>query len=45
MLPAVKAADKVRYMCNIVVITVVQFCTVASALWQCVVWCLGVTLQ
>ena len=43
-LPAVKAADKVFYECNIVVLTVVQACTVASALWQCVVWCLGVTL-
>jgi len=44
-LPAVKAADKVCYVCNIVVLTVVQVCTVASAFWQCVVWCLGVTLQ
>jgi hypothetical protein len=43
-LPAVKAADKVCYVCNIVVLTVVQGCTVASAFWQCVVWCLGVTL-
>ena len=43
-LPAVKAADKVCYVCNIVVFTVVQGCTLASALWQCVVWCLGVTL-
>jgi len=43
-LPAVKAADMVCYMCNIVVLTVVQDCTVASAFWQCVVWCLGVTL-
>jgi hypothetical protein len=43
-LPAVKAADKVCYVCNIVVLTVVQGCTVASALWQCVVWCLGVSL-
>ena len=39
--PAVKAADKVCYVCNIVVLTVVQACTVASAYWQCVVWCLG----
>ena len=38
-LPAVKAADKVCYVCNIVVLTVVQVCTLASALWQCVVWC------
>jgi len=38
-LPAVKAADKVCCICNIVVLTVVQTCTVASALWQCVVWC------
>jgi hypothetical protein len=30
-LPAVKAADKVCYMCNIVVLTEVQVCTVASA--------------
>jgi hypothetical protein len=44
-LPAVTAPDKVSYMCNIVVLTVVQVCTVASAFWQCVVWCLGVTLQ
>ena len=43
-LPAVKAADKVCYVCNIVVLTVVQACTVASAFCQCVVWCLGVTL-
>jgi hypothetical protein len=43
-LPAVKAADKVCYVCNIVVLTVVQDCTVASAFWQCVVWCLGMTL-
>jgi len=43
-LPAIKAADKVRNLCNSVVLTVVQVCTVASALWQCVVWCLGVTL-
>ena len=32
-LPDVKAADKVRYVCDIVVLTVVQVCTVASALW------------
>jgi hypothetical protein len=44
-LPAVKPAEKVCYMCNIIVLTVVQACTVASAFWQCVVWCLGVTLQ
>jgi hypothetical protein len=44
-LPAVKAADTVCYVCNIVVLTVVQVCSVASACWQCVVWCLGVTLQ
>ena len=43
-LPAVKAADTVCYVCNIVVLTVVQACAVASAFWQCVVWCLGVTL-
>ena len=39
-LPAVKAVDTVCYVCNILVLTVVQACTVAS-----VVWCLGVTLQ
>jgi hypothetical protein len=44
-LPAVKAVDKICYVCNIVVLTVVQACTVASAFWQCVVWCLGVTLH
>jgi hypothetical protein len=27
-----------------VVLTVVQVCIVASAFWQCVVWCLYVTL-
>ena len=43
-LPAVKAADMVCYVCNIVVLTVVQGCTVASTLWQCVVWCLVVIL-
>ena len=44
-LATVKAADKVCYVCNIVVLTVVQTCTVASAFWQCVVWCLVVTLH
>jgi hypothetical protein len=44
-LPAVKAADKVCYVCNILVLTVVQDFTVASTFWQCVVWCLGVTIQ
>ena len=44
-LPAVKAANKVCYVFNIVVLTVVQACTVASAFWQCVVWCLGLTLR
>ena len=43
-LPTVKVADTVCYVCNIVVLTVMQVCTVASALWQCVVWCLIVTL-
>ena len=38
-LPAVKAADKVCYVCNIVVLTVVQACIVASTFWQCVVLC------
>ena len=42
-LPAVKAVDTVCYVCNIVVLTVVQACTVVSAYCQCVVWCLGVT--
>jgi hypothetical protein len=44
-LPAVKTADTVCYVCNIVLLTVVQACTVAYAFWQCVVWCSGVTLQ
>ena len=44
-LPAAKAADTVCYVCDIVVLTVVQTCTVASAFWQCVVWCLVVTLR
>ena len=43
-LPAVKVADTVCCVCNIVVLTVMQVCTVASAFWQCVVWCLIVTL-
>jgi len=43
-LQAVKAADKVCYVCNSVMLTVVQDCTLASAFWQCVVWCSGVTL-
>jgi hypothetical protein len=38
-LPAVTAADTVCYVCNIVLLTLVQACTVASAFWQCVVWC------
>jgi hypothetical protein len=44
-LPAVTAADTVCYVFNIVVLTVLQACTVASAFWQYVLWCLGVTLQ
>jgi maleate cis-trans isomerase len=44
-LPAVKAVDTVSYVCNIVLVTVVQACTVASAFCQCIVWCLGVTLR
>ena len=44
-LPAAKAADTVCYVCNVIVLTVVQTCTVASAFCQCVVWCLRVTLQ
>jgi hypothetical protein len=43
-LPAVTAADTVCCVCNIVVLSVVHACTVASAFCQCVVWCLGVTL-
>jgi len=43
-IPAVKAADKVCYVCNFIVLTVVQ-ASVASAFWQCVVWCLDVTLH
>jgi maleate cis-trans isomerase len=43
-LQAVKAADKVCYVCNIGVLTVVKACTVASAFGKCVLWCLGVTL-
>jgi hypothetical protein len=39
-LPAVNAADKVHYVCNIVVLKVVQLCTVACAFWLCVLWCL-----
>ena len=44
VIPAVKAVDKVCYVCNILVLTVVQACTVASTFWQCVVWSLDVTL-
>jgi hypothetical protein len=44
-LPAVTAADTVCYVCNIVLLTAVQVCNMASAFWQCVVWCLGVTVQ
>jgi hypothetical protein len=43
-LSTVTAADKVCYVCIIVLVTLVQVCTVASAFWQCVVWCLGVTV-
>jgi hypothetical protein len=43
-LSAVKAVDTVCYVCNILLLTVVQACTMASAFCQCVVWCLGVTL-
>jgi hypothetical protein len=38
-LRAVKAADTECYVCKIVVLTVVQACTVASAFWQCVCSC------
>jgi hypothetical protein len=41
-LPAVTATDTVCYVCNILLLTVLQACTVASAFWQWVVWCLGV---
>jgi hypothetical protein len=34
VLPAVKVADTVCYVCNIVVLTVVQACAVASACWH-----------
>jgi hypothetical protein len=46
-LPAVKAADKVCYVCNVVILTVVQACTrtLPSAFWQCVVWFLGMNLR
>jgi len=43
-LRAVRAAHKVCYVCNIVVLTVVQTCSVSSAFWHCVVFCLVVTL-
>jgi hypothetical protein len=43
-LPANKAADKVCHVCNILLLTGVEVCAVASTFWQCVVWCLGVTL-
>ena len=33
-LPAVKSADTVCYVCNIVVLTVMQACAVASACWH-----------
>jgi fatty acid desaturase len=40
VLRAAKAADKLCYVCNIILLTVVQAYTVASAFWQCVVCCL-----
>ena len=43
-LPAVKAADMVVFVCNILVLTVVEGCTMESAFWQCIVWYLAVTL-
>jgi hypothetical protein len=43
-LPTVTAADTVCCVCNVVVLTVLQDCTVASVFCQCVVWCSGVTL-
>jgi hypothetical protein len=36
-IPAVTAADKVCYVCNIGVLTVVQVCAVASEFWRSVV--------
>jgi hypothetical protein len=44
-LSAFKCADKVCYVCNNVMLTVAHVCTVACAFWQCVVWCLGVTVM
>jgi hypothetical protein len=38
-LPAVSPADKVCYVCNCVLLMVVQVCTAACAFWQCVVYC------
>jgi len=38
-LRAVRGADKICYVCRIVVLTVVQVFMVSSALWQYVVWC------
>jgi hypothetical protein len=43
-LPAVSAADKVCYVCNIVLLRAVLFCTVAYAFWQCVVRCLTLSV-
>jgi hypothetical protein len=43
-LSTVTGADKVCCVCIIVLVILVQVCTVASAFWQCVVWCLGVTV-
>ena len=45
VLPAIKPTDTVCYVCSIVVLPVVQACTVTCALWQCVVWCLGASLR
>ena len=44
-LTAVKFADTVCYMCDIVVLTVLQACKLASAFWQCVVWFLFVNFK
>jgi hypothetical protein len=41
-LPAVKAADKVCYVCIIVVLTVVQACTLASVFQEHVLCCVQV---
>jgi hypothetical protein len=44
-LTAIRAADKLVVYVTLQCLTVVQACVVATAFWQCVVWCLSVTLQ